>query len=133
MGTGFSGDYKSTSGSLKPEHLMDELKNSGNKFTEEDVVMIAKQKNGDLLWLEKGNESAGLKHIVDRHLENLHDAFGVEEKQIPSFLKNVIEHGQIVSNKERNGRITRIYDFGGKHYVLYAIGTNGFIVSAFPR
>lgn len=59
MGTGFSGDYKSTSGSLKPERLMDELRNSGYKFNEEDVVMVAKTRKDELVWLEKGTSSKG--------------------------------------------------------------------------
>lgn len=29
-------------------------------------------------------------------------------------------------------KITKIYDYGGKHNVLYVVGTNGFIVSVYP-
>ncbi|EGS34072.1 hypothetical protein [Megasphaera sp. UPII 135-E] len=133
MGSGNFGGFKNTKGSLKPEHLMEELRNSGVKFTEEDVVMIAKQKNGELLWLERGNKVAGLIHIEEGHSENLKSAFGVNKNSIPSFIKNVIEQGKIVSNVKKGKRITRIYDFGGKHYVLCALGTNGFIVSVYPR
>lgn len=64
MGTGFSGDYNNTQGPLKPEHLMEELRVSGNKFTEEDVVMVTKTKEGELVWLEQGNSYAGLIHII---------------------------------------------------------------------
>jgi len=42
MGAGNSGLYKKTNGALKPEHLMDELKQKGVKFTEDNVVMVAK-------------------------------------------------------------------------------------------
>lgn len=31
---------------------MDELRSSGVKFTEKDVVMIAKTKKNELVWLE---------------------------------------------------------------------------------
>lgn len=133
MGSGNFGGFKNTKGSLKPEHLMEELRNSGVKFTEEDIVMIAKQKNGELLWLERGNKVAGLIHIEEGHSENLKSAFGVNKNSIPSFIKNVIEQGEIVSNVKKGKKITRIYDFGGKHYVLCALGTNGFIVSVYPR
>ena len=133
MGSGNFGGFKNTKGSLKPEHLMEELRNSGIKFTEEDIVMIAKQKNGELLWLERGNKVAGLIHIEEGHSENLKSAFGVNKNSIPSFIKNVIEQGEIVSNVKKGKKITRIYDFGGKHYVLCALGTNGFIVSVYPR
>lgn len=93
MGSGNFGGFKNTKGSLKPEHLMEELRNSGVKFTEEDIVIIAKQKNGELLWLERGNKVAGLIHIEEGHSENLKSAFGVNKNSIPSFIKNVIEQG----------------------------------------
>lgn len=33
--------YKKTNGALKLEHLMEELRQKGVKFTEDDVVMVA--------------------------------------------------------------------------------------------
>ena len=133
MRSGNFGGFKNTKGSLKPEYLMEKLRNSGVKFTEEDVVMIAKQKNGELLWLERENKVAGLIHIEEGHSENLKSAFGVNKNSIPSFIKNVIEQGKIISNVKKGKRITGIYDFGGKHYVLCALGRNGVIVSVYPR
>lgn len=53
MGAGNSGLYNNTKGSLKPDHLMEELRNSGVKFTEEDVVMIAKQKMASFYGLKE--------------------------------------------------------------------------------
>ncbi len=45
-------------------------------------------------------------------------------------------NGRIISNelKRINGRdgFERIYYYDGKHYVLTGIGTNGFIVTAYP-
>lgn len=67
MGTGNIELYKGTKWVLKPDHLMEELRESGVKFTEKDVVMITKTKNGELVWLEVGNESRGLTHIIKRH------------------------------------------------------------------
>lgn len=46
---------------------MDKLRRSGEKFTKEDVVMITKTKKNELVWLEKGNDIKGLKHIIDGH------------------------------------------------------------------
>lgn len=51
------------------------------------------------MWLEKGNSSAGLEHIIN--------------------------------GNGRNG-FERIYYFDKKYYVLTGIGTNGFIVTAYP-
>ncbi|KFA57258.1 hypothetical protein [Mageeibacillus indolicus] len=133
MGAGNSGLYKNTKGALKPEHLMDELRRSGVKFNEEDVVMITKTKKNELVWLEQGDDIVGLEHIIKRHSNNLKEAFGVNKEQIPSFIKSVIENGRLVSSRENGMKITKIYDYGGKYYVLCALGTNGFIVSVYPR
>lgn len=53
MGSGYHG-YSHTQGAterFKPKNLMDELKNSGVKYTEKDVVLVAKNYDGKLLWL----------------------------------------------------------------------------------
>lgn len=66
MGSG----YTHTKGAIerfKPQKLMDELKNSGVKYNEKDVILVAKNYEGKLLWLEKGNGGAGLRHIIERH------------------------------------------------------------------
>lgn len=84
METGISGNYKSTSGVLKPEHLMDELEKSGNKFNKEDVVMIAKTKKNELVWLEKWTSKKGLKHIIEKHSGYFENKFGVSKESIPS-------------------------------------------------
>lgn len=46
---------------------MEELANSGVKYNPDDVVMITKIPDRKLLWLEKGNANAGLKHIIEKH------------------------------------------------------------------
>lgn len=53
MGGGNFGGFKNTKGALKPKHLMDELRRNGVKFTEEDVVLIAKTKKMNLSGLKK--------------------------------------------------------------------------------
>ena len=65
MGSGYHG-YSHTQGAterFKPQDLMDELKNSGVKYAKKDVVLVVKNYSGKLLWLQKGNELSGLKHI----------------------------------------------------------------------
>ena len=70
------------------------------------------------------------------HAADSDRAFGIQRESIPYFLKNVISNGKVVSNtlKLVNGRqgYERIYYYDGKHYVLTGIGTNGFLVSAYP-
>ena len=82
MGTGNLGAFGNTRGAL-----ITELKEKGIKFTEKDIIFITRDKTGQIVWLEKGNSSAGLEHIL-------------------------------------NGN--------GKYCVMTGIGSNGFIVTAYP-
>jgi hypothetical protein len=63
--------------------------------------------------------------------------FGITREKIPSFLKNVFSSGIIVSNKKvvRYGKegYERIYAYNGQYVILTAIGTNGFVVTAYSK
>lgn len=157
MGAGYHGGFGGTEGGASPkpadnegkstnipseQTLIAELEKKGIKFTKQDIVFITKDGTGQTVWLEKGNSSAGLEHILNGdgkspgHAADFEKAFGIQRANIPSFLKNVISNGRVVSNtlKLVNGRqgYERIYYYDGKHYVLTGIGTNGFLVSAYP-
>jgi hypothetical protein len=86
---------------------------------------------------------AGLEHIINGngkshgHAKDFEKAFGISSDQIPNYLNKVISHGKIVSNQlVERGNTTgfeRIYYYEGEHYVITGIGTNVFIVSAYPK
>ena len=145
MGAGYHGGFgNGTMGAkdAQTHFLINELQKNGVKFTKEDMVFITKDATGQTIWLEKGNQSAGLEHILNGngtspgHAKDFEKAFGVSKNQIPSFLNDVVSKGTIVSNelKSMNGQggFERVYYYGGKYYVLTGIGTNGFIVTAYP-
>ena len=107
--------------------LLDELAFSGVKYTAEDVQMVTKNSNGMLVWLETGDENAGLTHMQLRHSEDFAKR-GIDD--IPRFLKEVLDtKPRIVRHNSRG--YNAIYEYNGKKY-LVAYGTNGFIVSAHP-
>lgn len=133
MGGGNFGGFKNTKGALKPNHLMDELRRSGVKFKEEDVVLVAKTKKNELVWLEKGNITKGLEHILIRHEEDLKRKFGLRKEDIPSFVKDVFTNGTELSSKLKNGGYQKEYLYKGKHIIISGVGTNGFIVSIYPK
>ena len=123
--------------------LIEELEQSNVKFTLKDIVFVTRDKTGQIVWLETGNSMAGLKHILDGngktpgHAADFERAFGVKRDDLPAYLKTVIAHGEIVSDKTvkvgaRDG-YERVYYYEGKHVVVTAIGMNGFIVSAYPK
>ena len=125
-----SGLYSGTKGDLRPPHLMDELKNSGFKYTEKDVVMVTKNSENKLMWLEKGDKYKGLQHF-EKHRTELEKHSGENITSLPAFVKKVIA-GEIFSNgRNRKGPYT-VYRMNNKNYKV-AYGDNGFIVSIFPQ
>ena len=149
MGGGYHGGFGSTKGASDSNELdtiqllISELKNSGIKFNEKDIVFIVKDKTGQIVWLENGNPYAGLIHILDGkngklgHAKDFKNAFNIERDELGSYLKKIIANGDVISNKIVsiiNGRkgYERVHEYEGNYYVMTGIGTNGFIVSAYP-
>ena len=123
--------------------LIAELERKHIKFTKESIVFITRDKTGQIVWLERGNSGGGLKHILDGdsksvgHAADFERAFGIKREDVASYLRTVISHGKIISNKivsvkNRDG-YERVYFYDGKYYVVTGIGSNGFIVSAYPK
>lgn len=138
MGTGYHGGFGETNG--EREHVAEELiaglEKSGIKFTKENIVFITKDGTGQTIWLEKGNASTGLQHIVTRHSKDFEEKHGIKQSQISSHLNNVFSSGEIEYSRttNRNGRMgyERLYSYNGKYYLQTGVGTNGYIVSAYP-
>ena len=114
--------------------LLSELVNNGCKFTEESIVFITKDKEGKLIWLERGDANAGLNHIIANHKVNFEIAFGIKEDEIALYLYNAITYGIMVDSKPSKikGGLDRIYEYDGNYYTFVGMGDNGFIVTSFP-
>lgn len=108
---------------------MEELKNSGVKYTEKDVVLVAKNYNGKLLWLEKGNESSGLKHIEKRHQKDFGENTNVKDLLMKILPLKPLKH----FSRKKGKKLADIYLYkkNSKLY-LVAYGDNGYIVSFYP-
>lgn len=114
--------------------LLEELMQQNVKITVKDIVFITRDKSGQLIWLETGNNNAGLQHIINRHLIDFKKTNGINESTIVEFLYNVLSHGEIISSrpsKYANG-IDKIYSYDNNYYLVAGIGSNGFIVTVFP-
>jgi hypothetical protein len=117
---------------LKPKRLTEELANSGVKYNPENVVAVAKTKDGKLVWLEKGDIMAGLIHIYKHAAE--FEAKGIAQSQLPEFIIKSVSEGEIVAYQGKDtGRPIYEITFNGKRYrVAITTGSNGFIVGANP-
>ena len=116
------------------KELIKELSDAGITFSEENIVFIAKDATGQIVWLENGSDQAGLTHIINRHMDDFVNAIGLTKEALPKFLEDVVTKGDVISNtltKAQTG-YTRIYDYDGNYYTVTGIGTNGFIVTAYP-
>ena len=112
---------------LKPQNLMDELAQSGVKYTPDNVVMVTKTHDGKLMWLEKGDSSAGLQHIVDGHASDFANR-GIND--IPDFLNSTLQEMPVKTGISKAGPYAE-YLINGKMYRV-GYGTNGFVVSFYP-
>lgn len=150
IGTGTSPQGNLSQGSvdskvkeLTKKHMIDQLTKAGVKFYPDDVLFVAKDKTGHLVWLEKGNKDAGLEHILHGngrnigHAADFKKALGLDSSQIPEYLQKVITYGSVISDtlKPIGNRMgfERIYDYESNYYIVTGIGTNGFIISAYPH
>ena len=119
---------------FKPEDLMRELEDSGEKYTEKDVIFVVKQQNGKLAWLEEGNDGAGWKHIR-KHIKDFTEQ-GIDEDSIVDLLREAILRGKMIGyQKTKNKTPREVYEleFNGKTIkIAITISDNGFIVGANP-
>ncbi len=121
---------------IKKDPLLKQLVDSNVKINLKEVVFTAKDKSGQVVWLEKGDQDVGLTHIM-KHESDFVAKHNISKGQLTPHLKNVVSKGKVVSSRLvtlHNGRkgLEKIYLYKGKYYTLGAIGTNGFIVSMYP-
>ena len=122
---------------INKDPILKQIVNSGAKINVKDVVFTAKDKSGQLVWLEKGNKTSGLEHIKSKHQSDFVSKHNIKASHLTTHLKRVVSKGTIVSSrtvKLSNGRVgyEKVYSYRGKYYTLGAIGTNGYIVSMYP-
>ena len=152
MGAGYHGGFGHTDGekthqknlettkkssiSLVDKNIVSEMERNNIKFTKEDLIFTTKDKTGQLIFLEKGNSSAGLKHIEQRHTEDFVEKHKIQASQVSKHIHSVftqgdLEYSRTTVKKGKEG-FERLYKYKGKYYLLSGIGTNGFVVSAYP-
>jgi filamentous hemagglutinin len=113
--------------------LINELAESGVKFTPENVVATARSPSGTVVFLETGNSASGLSHILQEHAADFANV-GISEAQIPSVIMRAVSEGKIVGYQGR-GTGRPIYEVtinGRPQRIAITTGSNGYIVGANP-
>ncbi len=114
--------------------LVQELIDSGEKCTPEDIIDITKSSSGKIIWLETGRTSGGFNHIIKEH-GNEFIEFGISIDEIPDYIMQAVRQGNIVGYQGTKTPRT-IYEFiykGKKQRVAVQVGSNGYIVGANPK
>ena len=110
--------------------LLDELARNGVKHNPEEIIQITKTVDGKLVWLEKGNNNAGLEHIM-RHADEF-VMKGISTDKISDFIIYAIKNGKIVGIQRARPIYEVIYE-GKLQRIAITISDNGFIVGANPK
>lgn len=114
-----------------PEDLIAELERKNVKHSpDHQIVRIARLPDGRIVFLEQGNARAGLRHIVKEHGEDFARR-GIAERQIPDVIMDALQQGERVGTR-RAGVIYRMTIDGRSQYILIIVGSNGYIVTAYP-
>ena len=114
---------------LLDEKLIQELKDKGVKFTEEDLIWVFKNKDGKIIFLEKGKNSGGFQHIL-KHKEEFLDK-GIFEEDLAEFIMESLKNGKIVGKEGSRFVYEYIYK-GIKQTTAITVSSNGFVVGANP-
>lgn len=113
--------------------LVNEIKNAGIKFDADNLLRIAKNTEGRIVFLEKGSPKGGLVHILEHEADFINK--GVTKEQIPDLVMKEVTEGKIIGYQGKGtGRPIYQVEFNGKtQNVGVTIGSNGFIVGANPK
>ncbi|WP_334024292.1 hypothetical protein [Nocardia terpenica] len=112
------------------EALIQELDQTGIKFNPEKIVQIGKDSDGKVIFLEQGNDRAGLQHVL-KHAGDFANK-GVREDEIPEVVLRAVTEGERVGVSGRDRPIFEIMHNGQLVKIAVTVGSNGFIVGANP-
>lgn len=111
--------------------LVAELQAAGTKISPESVIDIQRLADGRIVWLETGGVKSGLTHILDRHASDFIRK-GVPAARIPTTILRALRDGKIVGHATDGTPIRALTVNGETLTIKVVVGSNGYIVSAFP-
>ncbi len=111
------------------DDMFNQLSASNTKFNKENTMWIVRKTDGQICWLESGSESAGFKHIMNKHPVSQFASFNVSsELGVSSLIYNTISEKTPIGTYGSGGLV---YSFGNQKYLNIVISSNGFIVDAY--
>lgn len=111
--------------------LIKEVQARGDKITPENVLDIGKTQDGRIIWMETGNDDAGLNHILLKHGTEF-TSEGFTPTSLSKFIVNMVLTGKPIGYaKTKNATPREVYQIslgGETRYIAITVGPNGFIV-----
>ena len=117
--------------SEEQRRLVAELQTAGTKISPGCVIDIQRLADSRIVWLETGTVKSGLTHILDRHASDFLNK-GVSAADIPTTIFRALRDGKIVGHATDGTPIRALTVSGETLTIKVVIGSNGYIVSAFP-
>ena len=120
-----AGDAKESEG------LFSQLGKQGVKFTEGNAEWITKSKDGNIIWLEEGDNGSGLQHIMLGHSTEF-SKWGLNSQQeVSSFIEDAIKSNDYTI-RGAGDYIYNVSVNGISKQMEVVISNNGYIVTAHP-
>ncbi|MDQ3405843.1 MAG: hypothetical protein M3548_21020 [Actinomycetota bacterium] len=112
--------------------LVAQVQRRGDKISPEKMVRISKDTTGKLVWLELGDENAGLTHLHgDKRLAEFERA-GIGKDEIVDVVFSALERKTPIGVTGRDRPVYEIVRRGQLMRIAVSVGSNGFIVGANP-
>lgn len=116
------------------DELIAELAQAGIKHTVADIICIDRTPDSRIVFLERGNDRSGLRHIIQEHGWQFAE-LGIVEDRIPAVIMIAVTQGKLIGYQGK-GTTRAVYCFmldGREQMIAVTIGSNGYIVGANPR
>jgi hypothetical protein len=121
--------------------LIDALSKNTVNFDEPDVLATGIMVNGEelagagqIVFLENGDEKAGLIHIAKRHTDDF-ATLGVQPGDIKNVVMKALTEGRFMGYRAKAKDPAPIFEtmFNEQNMkIAVAVGTNGYVVTAYP-
>lgn len=117
---------------LVDKALIHELTKRDVKHTAKDIVAIKRAPDGKIVFLERGNNTAGLTHIWQRHQTDFRRK-GISLDQLPGLIMAAIVEGKPVGVQGRDRTIYDVDIDGTRYRIAISVSNNGYVISANPK
>lgn len=104
----------------------------GLKISVERVLRIGHDQSGRLVWLEAGDESAGAAHFLRAKRKAEFGGADVAESDIVDLVWQAATRGEVVGVSGTDRLVFETKFRGCTRRVAVTVGSNGFIVGAYP-